>query len=563
MDRPPEGRDALRQWHGFFLAESHVLREFPELLAQQAANQPEGSPLASPAARYLEGAGGTCRPWLRWINRPARSALHLTFLGHEEEITGLVFARDGRRLISASSDGSVRAWDFRTGRPLFAWPSGAGPGGAAAVAGTVLFSGGDDGAVRSWSLENGELLATMPVMEGPVTDLALAPDGRRLAVSDRYSARVLHLGLMTAAPALEGGAPLAFSPDGRFLRHGPSLFDLDRDRDTYIGSGRAAFSPDGTRLASGTEGPIRLTDLETGRVLGLFIGHTHWIGALAFSPDGRRLVSTGKHGEIMVWDPDPAAATETTEYIPWVEGASAEEMKGYEVKVFAPRLEVEGHAGTISALEMLPDGRRFLTVSASSARGPMMSGADIGIKLWALRDGRFLGGIRGHGDRITAFALSPDRRTLATGDGRGVIRAWDIDRIAGEEDADTRTGSVTAIEISADGARVRAETTRGALVLDAGTGRVVEKAAWAARFDGSVRERQLGGGEWIVAYSAERRMIEVREAGTDRVAARFPFAEDIDRLDARGSLVAAGGAGIGNVYLLEFRRPAARDAGLP
>lgn len=563
MDRPPEGRDALREWHCFFLAESHVFREFPELLAQQAANQPEASPVASPAARYLESAGGARRPWLRWINRPARSALRLTFLGHEEEITGLVFAGDGRRLVSAAADGSVRAWDFRTGRPLFAWLSGAGPGGAAAVAGAVLFSGGEDGAVRSWSLETGGLLATRPMMDGPVTDLALAPDGRRLAVSDRYSARVLHLGLMTASAVLEGGAPLAFSPDGRFLRHGTSLFDLDRGLDTYTGSGRVSFSPDGSHMASGSEGPIRLTDLGSGRVIGLFIGHTHWIGALAFSPDGRRLVSTGKHGEIMIWDPDPAAASETTEYIPWVEGASAEEMRGYEVKVFAPRLEVEGHAGTISALEVLPDGRRFVTVSASSARGPMMSGSDIGIKLWALEDGRFLGGIRGHGDRITAFAVSPDRRALATGDGRGVIRAWGVDEIEGEEDADTRTGSVTAIEISADGARVRAETTRGALVFDTATGRVVEKAAWAGGFGGSVRDRELGGGEWTAGYAGARRMIEVREAGTGRVAARFPLAEDIDRLDARGSLVAAGGAGIGGVYLLEFRRSAERDAGLP
>lgn len=563
MDRPPEGRDALREWHDFFLAESHVLREFPELLAQQAANQPEGSPIASPARRFLEGAGGTCRPWLRWINRPARSALHLTFLGHEEEITSLVFARDGRRLVSAAADGSVRAWDFRTGRPLFAWRSGAGPGGATAVARRAFFSGGEDGAVRAWSLENGELLETIPMMEGPVTDLALSPDGRRLGVSDGSSARLFHLALMTASPALEGGAPLAFSPGGRFLRHGPSLFDLDRDRDACIGSGRAAFSPDGSFMASGSEGTIRLTDLGTGLVAGLFIGHTHWIGALAFSPDGRRLVSTGKHGEIMIWDTGPAAASGTTEYVPWVEGASAEEMKGYEVMTFAPRLEVEGHAGTISALEMLPDGRRFLTVSASSARGPMMSGADIGIKLWALEDGRFLGGIRGHGDRITALALSPDGRTLATGDGRGIIRAWDIDGIEGEADADTRTGSVTAIEISADGARVRAETTRGALVLDAGTGRVVEKAAWSGRVDEPARDRELGGGEWIAAYAGTRRMIEVRESGTGRVAARFPLAEDIDRLDARGSLVAAGGAGMGNVYLLEFRRSADRDAGLP
>ena len=63
------------------------------------------------------------------------------------------------------------------------------------------------------------------------------------------------------------------------------------------------FSPDGTRLAVGTDVGVWLYDVASGKATALFTGHTGQINALAFSPDGKLLASGGiKNRIVQVWE---------------------------------------------------------------------------------------------------------------------------------------------------------------------------------------------------------------------------------------------------------------------
>ena len=98
-----------------------------------------------------------------------------------------------------------------------------------------------------------------------------------------------------------------------------------------------AFSPDGTRIASGSgdAGTITVWDAATGHEMLTFKGHSGGPHGVAFSPDGTRIASAGGDQAVKVWD----AAT------------------GQET------LMLRGHTGRVSGVAFSPDGTRIASAS--------------------------------------------------------------------------------------------------------------------------------------------------------------------------------------------------------
>ena len=73
-----------------------------------------------------------------------------------------------------------------------------------------------------------------------------------------------------------------------------------------------AFSPDGTRIASGSsDKTVRVWDAATGQPVGQpLTGHTDAVTSVAFSPDGTRIASGSDDSTVRLWPafPDAAAA---------------------------------------------------------------------------------------------------------------------------------------------------------------------------------------------------------------------------------------------------------------
>ncbi|SFH39332.1 WD domain-containing protein, G-beta repeat-containing protein [Nitrosospira sp. Nsp14] len=69
-----------------------------------------------------------------------------------------------------------------------------------------------------------------------------------------------------------------------------------------------AFSPDGTRIVSGSsDKTLRLWDATSGQSIGAPLrGHEDWVLSVAFSPGGKRILS-GSSDRTVRWWPSPKA----------------------------------------------------------------------------------------------------------------------------------------------------------------------------------------------------------------------------------------------------------------
>jgi len=104
--------------------------------------------------------------------------------------------------------------------------------------------------------------------------------------------------------------------DLRGWEHGYLSCFFESNQKTLIGHSASvhsvAFSPDGTRIVSGSwDTTLRVWDAQTGQEILSLQGHTGGVVRVTFSPDGKRLVSGSGDKTLKVWDPQTGQETLT------------------------------------------------------------------------------------------------------------------------------------------------------------------------------------------------------------------------------------------------------------
>ena len=361
-----------------------------------------------------------------------------TLDGHTDRVNFASFSPDGKRIVSASYDKTVKIWDAQTGTELktlelvghtsFVLFASYSPDGKRIV------SASDDKTIKIWDAETGTELKTLKGHTDRVNFASYSPEGKSIAsASDDKTVRIWDVETETEPNTLEGHASLvlsaSFSPDGKRIVSASydktvRIWDAETRTELKTLEGHidranfATFSPDGKRIVSASyDKTVRIWDAETGTVSKTLEGHTDWVLSASYSPDGKRIVSASYDKTVKIWDA----------------------QTGTELKT----LELVGHTSFVLFASYSPDGKRI--VSASD---------DKTIKIWDAETGTELKTLKGHTDRVNFASYSPEGKSIASASDDKTVRIWDVETETEPNTLEGHASLVLSASFSPDGKRI-------------------------------------------------------------------------------------------------------------
>ncbi|MBD1915904.1 MULTISPECIES: serine/threonine-protein kinase [Cyanophyceae] len=301
--------------------------------------------------------------------------------GHENDIYDLLLLRDGKTLISASADSTIRIWNLEdnTLRHTLAH-SNVVQAIATTVDQTTLISTGDDRTIRFWSLPDGRPLGQIDNAHGtPIRALEVSRNGRTLVSADSEGAIKLwpltgSTGALNLPGMADGGPSHTLQADG-------TLNDLlfTRDNSMLVSGGKSLQLWDLASLEDPNVGADSLpTTLE---------GHTSFINRIDITDDDQTLVSASADQNVLLWDMATKAKTAA----------------------------LEGHQGYVNTLRL---------------EGPLLWSADADktILVWDLQQKAPIQRITGFETDIWRFTVQPNGQIITIGGTQPYIRLWRLDQ---------------------------------------------------------------------------------------------------------------------------------------
>jgi WD40 repeat protein len=295
---------------------------------------------------------------------PDQDCLH-TFSGHSGYVCSVALSPSGKQIVSGGADGKIKFWDVESGRCQRTldghteWVQSV----ALSSDGRFLASGGRDDLVKLWDVESGKQLKTFVGHSGLVKSVAYSPDGRLLASCGRDKLiRVWN------------------------VASGKCLKTLGSD--DFFTSSAVQFTLDSKQVLFGGDS-LQLWEIDRGKCLRTFKGHSDSVRAIAMSRDGKWIASAGSYTDrtIRLWDPESGNCL-------WKKDFTEQEGGAWSlVFVSEGNVLVSGHHGGAIRYWDVKSGKGLRTIKAHSGAVSSLSadvkgqylvsgGWDKCIKLW-------------------------------------------------------------------------------------------------------------------------------------------------------------------------------------
>jgi WD40 repeat protein/serine/threonine protein kinase len=298
---------------------------------------------------------------LQTPSRPAVVTPIAEVEAHHGAITGMAYSDDGRWIVTAGEDATLKVWDAAYHTLIRTIELDDGRATALALSGARALTGHANGKVVLWDLERAAKVATVQRNEANIWAVAFTGDATRFATAS-------HDWKVTLWDANQPAAPL-------------HVFDGHENAVQSL-----AYSPQAFLLASGSaDKTVRLWDLQTLSLKRTYNGPRDFVTAVAFSHNGRTLAAGSLDGRIDVWSV----------------GSSRRQRS------------LTGHKGRVTDVAFSPG--EDLLASASE---------DGTVRVWDIKRGRILRALSGHTGGATGVSFAPDGQHIASAGANGMLRFW-------------------------------------------------------------------------------------------------------------------------------------------
>jgi WD40 repeat protein len=477
---------------------------------------------------------------IRWSKVRNKEPLLRTLEGHSSFLNSVAISSDNSKIVSGSSDRTIKLWDLDTGKLLNTLEGHTNHVNSVATTSdnSKIVSGSSDRTIKLWDLDSGKLLNTLEGHRGPIHSVAITSDNSKIVSgSDDKTIKVWDLDSGKLIHTLEGHSAavnsVAITSDNSKIVSGSDdktikLWDLDSGKLIHTLECRSgtvsciAITSDNSKIVSGSyDATIKVWELSTGQLLNTIKGHSRAVSSVAITSDNTTIVSGGSYDEgdntIKVWRLNSRKLINTLEghsgYVRTV-GISSDNIKivsgsnDKTIKVW------DLNSGEL--LYTIPDTYSINSVAITSDNSKIVSGSsDNTIKVWDLNTGKLLYTLEGHSDIVRTVAITSDNSKIVSGSWDETIKVWDLNTGKLLYTLDGHTDVVYSVVISSDNSKiVSGSEDRSIKVWDLNSGKLLRNLK---RHSGSVNSVAITSNNGKIVSGSNDKTINVWDLNTGKL----------------------------------------------
>ncbi|MCB1157698.1 MAG: caspase family protein [Leptospiraceae bacterium] len=325
--------------------------------------------------------------------------------GHSSSVSGILLTKDGKKLISYSSDYTIKIWDIKTEKLLQSLEGHT--GGIKGVQLTKdekkLISYSDDGTIKIWETSSGKLLYSLEGHTWWITGIHLTRDNSKLIsyamdgtikIWETSSGKLLHsleehTNYVNGIQLTKDETKLiSYSHDATIkiweLKTGKLIKSLKWYAFVY---GIQITADEEKIIPYSYSKVIEIIEIKSEKVIHSLEGHTNGVSGVQLSKDGKKLISYSEDNTIKIWEMETGKLIHS----------------------------LEGHTNGVSGVQLTKDEKKIISYSWDDT-----------IRIWVVGSGKLIHFLEGHTNRVEGVQLTKDEKKIISYSADGTIKIWEI-----------------------------------------------------------------------------------------------------------------------------------------